>query len=178
MSLRSTKTLLAMLCTLVLAVAASAQSFSYDAAGRLTRVTYSGGTTISYTYDAAGNQVGTNVTPTPPDSGGGGGGGGCFIATAAYGSALEPEVQTLREFRERHLRPHAVGRWFIELYEANSPPVADFIREHELARALSRALLTPVVFTVAHPGTASVLFAAFVAVAWIVWRRRRRARLA
>ena len=33
---------------------AASESYSYDALGRLTRVVYSNGTTISYSYDAAG----------------------------------------------------------------------------------------------------------------------------
>ena len=34
----------------------------------------------------------------------GGGGGGCFIATAAYGSLMEPHVKILRDFRDKCLR--------------------------------------------------------------------------
>ena len=38
----------------------AATTYTYDALGRLTSVTYSNGKTITYTYDAAGNR--TQVT--------------------------------------------------------------------------------------------------------------------
>jgi hypothetical protein len=44
------------------------------------------------------------------ESGGGeGGGGGCFIATAAYGSSVEPHVKILREFRDRIVINNSFG---------------------------------------------------------------------
>jgi len=93
--------------------------------------------------------------PAPPpaatgSSGGGGGGGGCFIATAAYGSYLLPEVRTLREFRDKHLLTNMPGRAFVAFYYRTSPPIADFIREHESARTIVRFLLVPVIFAVKH----------------------------
>jgi len=75
----------------------------------------------------------------------GGGGGACFIATAAFGSALEPRVVTLREFRDVYLLPSISGRAFVELYYALSPPLADIIAANENLRAGARALLGPVV---------------------------------
>jgi hypothetical protein len=78
-------------------------------------------------------------------------GGGCFIATAAYGSYLHPDVQALRDFRDSRLLTNAPGRAFVEFYYRVSPPVAGFIAGHEILRICVRLLLTPVVLAVAHP---------------------------
>jgi hypothetical protein len=105
-------------------------------------------------------------------SGGGGSGGGseCFIATAAYGSELAPEVRTLREFRDRHLSTNAAGRAFVRLYYSYSPGLADAIRHNDAARMTIRGVLWPVVWLVRHPEPGVVLLAALV----VLWRMRRR----
>ena len=77
-------------------------------------------------------------------SSGGGGGGGCFIATAAFGSALEPRVVALQEFRDVYLLPSTSGRAFVELYYMLSPSLADLIAADEGLRAGARAMLTPI----------------------------------
>jgi hypothetical protein len=87
----------------------------------------------------------TAGTPPVTSSSGGGGGGGCFIATAAFGSALEPRVVTLREFRDVYLMPSHSGRAFVELYYALSPPLADVIAADEGLRIGARAVLAPAV---------------------------------
>jgi hypothetical protein len=90
--------------------------------------------------------LGAASTPSPPPpAGGGGGGGGCFIATAAYGSHMEPHVKTLRDFRDRFLLTNPVGKIFIDLYNTLSPPVADFIANHDIVRLVVRWSLLPVV---------------------------------
>ncbi|MBQ7568187.1 S8 family serine peptidase [bacterium] len=101
------------------------------------------------------------------------GSGGCFIATAAYGSYLEPEVMTLRRFRDRSLITNAPGRMFVKLYYTYSPPVADFIAAHPSARFATRVALTPIVYSVGHPGIAMMLVLAFGAAGATLYRRRR-----
>jgi subtilisin family serine protease len=75
-----------------------------------------------------------------------GGGGGCFIATAAYGSYMEPHVVILRQFRDIILLKSSWGKEFVELYYRYSPPAADFIAKHDILRAMARWGLLPVVW--------------------------------
>ena len=71
-------------------------------------------------------------------------GGECFIATAAFGSPLEPHVQVLRDFRDRYLLTNSIGKSFVGLYYTFSPPIADFIVKNGALRAATRVALYPV----------------------------------
>lgn len=71
--------------------------------------------------------------------------GGCFIATAAYGSYEERHVKILREFRDRYLLTNIPGRAFVSFYYKVSPPIADFIRDSEVLKALVRVALLPLI---------------------------------
>lgn len=99
------------------------------------------------------------------------GGGGCFVATAAFGTDLEPEVMALRRFRDRHLLANEPGRWLVGQYYRWSPPAARAIADSPTLRAAARLALRPVVFTVQHPGLSTLGALALVALAL----RRRRA---
>jgi hypothetical protein len=81
----------------------------------------------------------------PTVNNGGGGSSGCFVATAAYGSLMEPHVKILRDFRDRFLLGNTVGDSFVRLYYTYSPPVADFIAEHDSLKTMVRISLLPVV---------------------------------
>ncbi|MFZ5863416.1 MAG: S8 family serine peptidase [Nitrospirota bacterium] len=99
--------------------------------------------------------------------------GFCFIATAAYGSAWHPHVASLRTFRDHRLRPFAVGRAAISIYETISPPIAAFIAPRPLLRAVTRGALTPIVFAVESPRAAFALIGfSLLAAATITLRRR------
>ncbi|WP_207102769.1 CFI-box-CTERM domain-containing protein [Paracoccus shandongensis] len=51
-------------------------------------------------------------------------GGACFVATAAYGDPLHPDVVALRAFRDNHLVRFRLGRRFIRFYWKIGPKLA------------------------------------------------------
>ena len=109
-----------------------------------------------------------------PSSGGdSGGGGGCFIATAAYGSYLDPHVYVLRNFRDRYLLTNSLGQAFVDSYYRYSPPVADFISKHETIKLAARWALTPVVCGVEHPYRAASILLIIPAGIILALRRRK-----
>lgn len=123
-------------------------------------------------YQAAVIGIEGPPPPAPPPPSGGG--GGCFIATAAFGSYLDPHVQVLRDFRERHLLTNGPGRAFNRLYNQYSPPVSDFIKDHEVLRMATRVLLTPVVYAVKYPLGLLGICGLMVIVGCGIYRTRRQ----
>ncbi len=104
--------------------------------------------------------------------------GPCFIATAAYGSPLAGEIDTLRDWRDTCLLRSAAGAALVDTYYRLSPPLADAVARHPALAASVRVLLTPVVWMVrlgwpalALPGLAALLARTF-------HRRRRKAHCA
>jgi PKD repeat protein/rhodanese-related sulfurtransferase len=92
----------------------------------------------------------------------------CFIATAAYGSALAPSVTILRQFRDQFLLSNSFGRKFVSNYYHYSPPLASFISKHGSARVFTRIALLPVVAT-SYAAIEFGLFPAFfVMLFWLV----------
>ena len=79
----------------------------------------------------------------------------CFIATAAFGTNLEPQVMILRHFRDKALLTNTLGQAFVEEYYKISPPIADFIRTSNSLKAVVRVGLSPIIFTLKHLGYSS-----------------------
>ena len=95
----------------------------------------------------------------------------CFIATAAYGSRLDPHLESLRVFRDRFMMTNRPGRALVRFYYRHSPPLADFIADRDWLRAVVRGLLTPVVATIEYPMPVALLIFSLI-VAVLVRRRR------
>lgn len=102
---------------------------------------------------------------------------GCFVATAAYGSFMDPHVIALRRFRDEWLMTSTPGRAFVRAYYRYSPPLASIIEQNETLRSFARWSLAPIVLTIVHPHSAlaAALVGAFaLAFAIAVWRRPRK----
>jgi hypothetical protein len=70
---------------------------------------------------------------------------GCFVATAAYGFYSAPQVQVLRDFRDRYLLTNAPGRAFVAWYYHYGPNGAHFLNQHPEFKPLVRLALLPLV---------------------------------
>jgi hypothetical protein len=131
-------------------------------------------------YSSAGDEsnfsgeIVYTVPGASTSSSGSGGGGGCFIATAAFGSYLAPEVMALREFRDRYLLTNGPGQAFVDWYYHVSPSVAAFISEHDSFKIAVRWGLTPIVYAVTYPAAAFLLIVSIPLA--IVVRKKARGR--
>lgn len=96
-------------------------------------------------------------------------GGKCFIATAAYGSYFESEVLLLRQFRDSQLLTTDYGRAFVNFYYRISPPIANVIADHDSLKALTRAALIPVVYSIKYPLWSALTLLLFIA-GIVTWR--------
>ena len=133
------------------------QYFSVDVMGNTEAVQ-----SQTYTFNTGGNggggyDGGCGGPGQPGCDNGGGDGGGCFIATAAYGSYLDPHVKTLRDFRDSTLLNSEAGRVAVDLYYTYSPYVADFIAESPAMRSAVRLGLAPVVYAIEYPAYTGLL---------------------
>lgn len=68
----------------------------------------------------------------------------CFIATAAYGTTLEPKLNLFREFRHKILLHNPYGIKFVLWYYTYGPYAARYIHDKPILRAMTRGLLWPI----------------------------------
>jgi hypothetical protein len=109
---------------------------------------------------------------------GGGSGGPCFIATAAYGTPMNADIDTLRDVRDEYLLSNVLGSSLVDGYYQASPTVANMVASHPALAALVRVLLVPVIFLGKVALTMPAL-AAFLGVSIgfaMILRSRRKAR--
>jgi uncharacterized repeat protein (TIGR02543 family) len=123
--------------TVVNLVATPASGYQFDkwTGNGTVASSHSASTTITMNGDYS-------ITANFASTGGGGGeGGGCFIATAAYGTPTAKQLDVLRAFRDEVLLKSTLGSRLVDLYYKVSPPIANFISEHNFVRTLVRELL-------------------------------------
>ncbi len=84
-----------------------------------------------------------SVAAPPVGDGGSGGGGGCFIATAAFGSPIDPYVNVLKKFRDTYLLTNTGGRMFVSAYYRMSPAIAKQVAANTWLKYLVRIILLP-----------------------------------
>jgi len=99
----------------------------------------------------------------------------CFIATAAWGTTMAPQVQSFREFRNQYMLPFAWGRELIKDYYLYGPRYAHIIAANDTLRMAARtALWPPLIF--AKVAVKLGLFPAFLlllAFAGLLWESGR-----
>ena len=116
----------------------------------------------------------TNSTVSGGSADSGSSKGYCFIATAAYGSYLAPEVQLLERFKNDYLLKSRAGRTVVAVYYRVSPPIAAYIGPRPYLRGITRCMLAPVVYSIKYPlGAAFVLLVCLFALALRPARRSR-----
>lgn len=100
----------------------------------------------------------------------------CFIATAAFGSDMAPEVQIFREFRNSYLLTSKIGTKLVRLYYKHSPFWANLIADNETLKVVVRAALWPLLYfarmSVSLGLWAALLFYAFAGVSLLAVYRR------
>lgn len=96
-------------------------------------------------FDECKNYGGVQVVRVTTPELSGGQVDACFVATAAYGSLLERDVEMLRRFRDRFLRTHVTGELLVQSYYTFGPALARLIAPSDTLRRAARATLAPLV---------------------------------
>jgi hypothetical protein len=107
----------------------------------------------------------------------------CFIATAAYGSMMEPKIDVFRAFRHKFLLRNKYGLSFVKWYYDYGPYAARFIADKPWLRFLARGLLWPLYgfsymalrfgFGLAF-ATAMLALTSLIGLGWLALNRIRR----
>ena len=88
-------------------------------------------------------------------------------------------MKILRDFRDKCLLDNALGKGFVKAYYRYSPPIADYIAEHDGLRAFVRISLLPVVgiswiaLKIGPVSTVTLMLFFISCFIGMVWYRRR-----
>ena len=89
---------------------------------------------------------------------------------------LAQEVATLKDFRDKFLLTHSLGRTFVQYYYEISPPIANLIRNHEVLKVGTRVVLIPAVYGIKYPKTSMfILLSSIIAIKLTLRLRRSKA---
>jgi len=69
----------------------------------------------------------------------------CFIATAAYGTSYEQEINIFRQWRDEILNQSTIGKKGVQIYYKISPPIADYISKTDKRKKYTRRILNPLI---------------------------------
>ncbi len=125
---------------------------TWDQPGLDQEQTYSGYVTINYASSPYKGLVAHNFATDTREviiTGSSGDGSSkdwrCFIATAAYGTPMAQEIDTLREFRDKYLLSNEPGKILVQTYYRVSPPIARVISRNETLRTITKIGLRPII---------------------------------
>jgi len=124
--------------TLTISASATASTGSFTLAVTGANGLLSHTVNLGVTISAAATS--TTTTPSAPT---------CIIATATFGSELAPEVQLLRNFRDRQIMRTQSGSNFMVTFNAwyysFSPHVAVYLTNHWVERTIMKGVLYPLI---------------------------------
>ena len=103
----------------------------------------------------------------------------CFIATAAFGTPMFPEIDTLRAFRDVYLLDSSIGTAFVDTYYRISPFLADIVARSAFLALCARMILWPIILLIKMvmylPLVSAVTFMGTIAMGGIMRRKKKDA---
>ena len=76
----------------------------------------------------------------------------CFVATAAFGTPLQTEIQILREWRDNELSFSIAGRQFIDIYYKVGPHLARLVEKNKFIARISRSIIRQAIKYIRNKG--------------------------
>ena len=76
----------------------------------------------------------------------------CFVATAAFGTPLQAEIQILREWRDNELSFSIAGRQFIDIYYKMGPHLARLVEKNKFIARISRSIIRQAIKYIRNKG--------------------------